>query len=314
MLMSLLKNQKGVSLVEVLIGSLVLGVGIVGFMKMSGLSQSQINTINESIEIIKYRNRIQQKLSRENLCMDLIGGISWDSLKDTESVFTQSQAGSNLPLEALFPSKNRDFFLKNLTLRITSTDYDTSFDMTSMNSNEVYELRADIYGTIERKPNAEKKNVFRDKEVQVIPSSVPLSLMISIGNDKAVKSCYLRSSKQIAMATYMCNEMGGVLKGGKCLFPIFTGTASNPNSFYSVNKRINDSSVKYATLQEVLCDVEKSVVAIEAKGIEGIADPNTGIDLPLAKGRDPIYGITKYCNIPQGVKPGGVSSFIINNL
>ena len=113
MLIRLLKNQYGVSLIEVLIGSLILGVGIAGFMKMSGLNQNQLNTISESMEIMKHRNRIQSKLSREEICMNLIGGIGWNSLKDTESIFTQANEGANPVLEAIFPSKNKDFYFQS---------------------------------------------------------------------------------------------------------------------------------------------------------------------------------------------------------
>lgn len=314
MLMRLLKNQYGVSLIEVLIGSLILGVGIAGFMKMSGLNQNQLNTIIESMEIMKHRNRIQSKLSREEICMNLIGGIGWNSLKDTESIFTQANEGANPVLEAIFPSKNKDFYLSQLTLKITSADYDTSFDMTSMSDKETYELRGDVYAQISRKSSTTKKQTFRSNKVDVIAESAPLSLMIYIGNDNSVRSCYLRNSKDIAMATYMCNEMGGVLKAGKCLFPKFVGTPSSPSSFDGVGKKINDPNMKYVSLQEMLCDVEKAVVAVEAKGVPGIIDPDTGLELPLAKGRDPIYAITKYCPIPQGAKIGGANSFFINDI
>lgn len=295
--MNLNKNERGFGILEVVIASGLLGIAIMGSLRLIENYQSQSNTFNDSVELLVLKKKIHKSLSREDTCIKFFHEVDWDTLTADDNSFHQEKENEDIFLEGILSSKSRDYFLESITVKKIP-----SFNLSSLGTNETHNVKANLVIILNRKDAAKNKKNFRRSEIVIAPESNPMHLMLSVGKDGAVKSCYLRDSRAMAMANYICNEMGGVLKVGKCLFPTFSTSTSNKTKFYSVNSKINSPGMKYVTLQEMLCHLEKSVVAVELNGVKGIVDPDSvsGDDFDLAQGRPAKGSITKYCPIPQG--------------
>ncbi len=287
-------SEAGFSLLETMVASAILSSAILGFMKLTELSQKTINTINETYKIAEIKNKIQNRLSTRQECFDTFDSfINWTSLNSTGLSLEQGDSSHEIALNGIYNGK-RHLIQKLEILPLTiSPD-----PLVPLPAGGFYKATAEIKITLKNKRTARAR--LRSNTMSLSQDSLPF--IFHINKDGTLKDCYSRNSKTVATQLNLCNNLGGVLTGDKCLFPEFLGNVDeiteDPTNPLSQRK-----------LSDVLCQLERKTVLIKAEGIADVMDPDDPI-VVLIPGVVKGLAVTKYCKIPQGKDPDSALEYL----
>lgn len=272
--------------------SAVLGIGILGYSRMSTHNQSALAHVKETSNIMRIESKIKRYFSTRAQCVDIFNSYDWDDFNDYGVSLNDTDSSDKANLEKIY--NENDFFIKELSL--TALNQSPS-PLVALPTGGVYKATLEMLMTIE-KTNKRQKTL-RNPQVKIATEANPYIFIFHINKDKTLRDCYLRSSPSVALAYSSCNSSGGVMVVDECLFPEFTGNIN------TISEDPTEAPVK-RSLSEILCELDRKAVLIEAQGLDAYISEADGVTV-LIDSQPGKLAVTKFCPIPQGLDPNNSS-------
>lgn len=288
----MLKSVSGFSFVEVMATSAMLGVIIIGSVKIMDRSSKSQKSTEERKFISKLEQELIAKLEVEKVCTDLFqstsGDPSWNSLASNAPLkFTRD---FNVKFPTLFDTM---YFEENITENGVVHSRKKHISGTTINGMEVYPPMAADLPTVDgdHMLTLLVKFPISSKSTKKNLSKNALPFVFNInksGTEIILKGCYARGSSATTQSRELCNAMGGKYIIDSCKFLSHPGSGASLDTWSDVDP--ND----YKSIREILCDIEKRVMETEKTALPAVVGTN-GVEIIPAKAAI-ASPVSNYCS------------------
>lgn len=290
------KNEKGYSLVEVIIACSVLSLLFLAMTYMYSNASKANKTIDEKKYLTYVSQNLINKIEDDSKCSALFSNLpvsfSWKQVATQSSSFDFNNNAISSANSNIYDVKINGVSNFATGIKISAIEIDKLANaftpLAALASGELGTVTIPVKFPITKAGGL--KTYLTNKYLTKLPIPIVFIFKKS-GSDYLLDHCYARGSALISEERELCNSMGGNYNENGCKFSMFAGNSTNFGKYQAGSKPSSTLS-----LQESLCEFDKRVIIIEKTPLPKIVDPSSGATLvPGVASKD---SITRYCSAP----------------
>lgn len=285
-------NEKGFSLIEVIIACSILSLLFIATTYMYGNVSKSNKTIDEKKYLTYVSQNLINKIEDDTNCKALFTNLpsnfSWNQIASQSSSFNFNNNAISTTSSNIYDVKING--ISNFVTRIKISGIE--IDKLANAFSKLATIPSGGLGTVTIPVKfpiskaADVKSYMNSKYLTKLP--IPIVFVFKKnGTSFLLDHCYARGSALISEERELCNSFGGSYSESGCKFSKFAGNNINFGKY--------QTSALTQSLQESLCELDKKVIKIEGTALATINDPSGAI---LVNGVSSKKSSTRYCSTP----------------